>query len=187
MNEGLTNASDNLSGSVKLKHLFEEYYLRLCYFANKMIDSRETSEDIVQDAFVALWGEKTGFKDENHAKNYLYLTVKNACLNHLRHNEVTKRFAESQNSSEVEEEKISQNIIRAELTGQIHSAIASLPKGCGQVLTLAYFDGLKNKEIANHLRISVNTVKTQKARALQLLRMKLDVEELMVILAVIHL
>ena len=53
-----------------------------------------------------------------------------------------------------------------------------------QVLELAYFGELKNDEIAEQLQISINTVKTQKARALQLLRLKLDVGSLILVLAV---
>lgn len=184
MNEVLTNVSDKEAGNISVKHLFDMYYLRLCYFAHKMIDNREAAQDIAQDAFVAFWKKRSDFDNELSAKNFLYLTVKNACLNIIRHQQVEKRFVESQDASELEEEKISQNIIRAELAGEIHSAIAALPKGCGQVLTLAYFEGLKNEEIASQLGVSINTVKTQKARALQLLRLKLDVGTLLLIIAV---
>jgi RNA polymerase sigma-70 factor (ECF subfamily) len=41
------------------------------------------------------------------------------------------------------------------------------------MLKLAFFEGLKNEQIALELGISINTVKTQKQRALQLLRLKL--------------
>jgi RNA polymerase sigma-70 factor (ECF subfamily) len=42
------------------------------------------------------------------------------------------------------------------------------------VLKLAFFESLRNDEIAERLGVSVNTIKTQKARALQLLRLRLD-------------
>jgi RNA polymerase sigma-70 factor (ECF subfamily) len=41
---------------------------------------------------------------------------------------------------------------------------------------MGYLEGMKNHEIAKELGISVNTVKTQKQRALQLLRLKLKPE-----------
>ena len=166
-----------------IRHLFDLYYTRLCYFAHKLIGDKEASEDIVQDAFVAYWKKSADFDSELSIKSFLYLTVKNACLNVIRHGDVVKRYAENNDATGYTEEKIIENIIRSEVAGEIHSAIATLPKGCRQVLELAYFGELKNDEIAEQLQISINTVKTQKARALQLLRLKLDVGSLILVLA----
>ncbi len=168
---GLTDESNHLS----VESLFSLYYARLCYFAFKMIGEREAAEDLVQEAFVKLWERQDDFTSELSAKTFLYVTVRNACLNRIRHEEVEKKYIKAHNSEEVEEEKGLQQIIQAEVLGEIHNAIEALPQGCRQVLKLAYFEGLKNHEIAEQLGISVNTIKTQKARALQLLRLKLDI------------
>ncbi len=175
--------SDIKPNNLGIRHLFDLYYKRLCYFAHKLIGNKEAAEDIVQDAFVAYWKKSTDFENELSIKNFLYLTVKNACLNVIRHEEVVKKYAESNNDTGYTEEKITENIIRSEVAGEIHTAIATLPKGCRQVLELAYFSELKNDEIAEQLQVSINTVKTQKARALQLLRLKLDVGSLILVLA----
>lgn len=182
MSELQTTAIDDKDSRLYIKHLFDLYYTRLCYFAHKLISNKEGAEDIVQDAFVAYWKKQTDFDNEPSIKSFLYLTVKNACLNIIRHESVEKRYAESQDTKQLEEEKISEHIIRSEVAGEIHTAIATLPQGCRQVLKLAYFEGLKNDEIAQQLSISVNTVKTQKARALQLLRLKLDIGSLILVM-----
>lgn len=183
MSELPIGVPDGKTDGFDIKHLFDLYYTRLCYFAHKLIGDKEASEDIVQDAFVAYWKKSADFDNELSIKSFLYLTVKNACLNVIRHGEVVKKFAESQDNTGQIEEKITENIIRSEVAGEIHTAIANLPKGCRQVLELAYFGELKNDEIAEQLQISINTVKTQKARALQLLRLKLDVGSLILVLA----
>jgi RNA polymerase sigma-70 factor (family 1) len=170
MKEGLTDESYRLS----VEHLFNFYYARLCYFAFKMIGEREAAEDLVQETFVKLWERQEDFTSELSAKTFLYVTTRNACLNRIRHEEVEKKYIKAHNSEAVEEEKGLRRIIQAEVLGEIHNAIEELPQGCRQVLKLAYFEGLKNHEIAEQLGISVNTIKTQKARALQLLRLKLD-------------
>lgn len=183
MSELPTNANNDKESRLYIKQLFDLYYTRLCYFAHKLIGNKEDAEDIVQDAFVAYWKKQTDFDNEPSIKSFLYLTVKNACLNVIRHENVAKRFAESQDTTSLEDEKITDQIIRSEVAGEIYTAITALPPGCRQVLTLAYFEGLKNDEIAQELDISVNTVKTQKARALQLLRLKLDVGSLVLVMA----
>lgn len=182
MSELPTTAINDKDSRLFIKHLFDLYYTRLCYFAHKMILNKEAAEDIVQDAFVAYWKKQADFDNEPSIKTFLYLTVKNACLNVIRHESVVKKFVENQDMTILEEEKITENIIRSEVAGEIHNAISALPQGCRQVLTLAYFGGLKNDEIAQDLAISVNTVKTQKARALQLLRLKLDAGSLILVI-----
>jgi len=183
MSELPIGVPDGKPNGFDIKNLFDLYYTRLCYFAHKLIGNKEASEDIVQDAFVVYWKKNADFDNEFSIKRFLYLTVKNACLNVIRHGEVVKKYAESRNDLAYTEEKITENIIRSEVAGEIHTAITTLPKGCRQVLELAYFGELKNDEIAEQLQISINTVKTQKARALQLLRLKLDVGSLILVLA----
>lgn len=162
--------------STNVEHLFKQYYARLCYFAYQIINNKDSAEDIVQDAFVKYWKCTCAFTNESSSKNYLYITVRNACLNMLRHEGITTKFFAAQDKSSVQEEKGLAHIIKAEALGQIHKAIETLPPGCGKILKLAYFEKLKNEEIAAHLGISINTVKTQKARALHLLRLKVNVD-----------
>ncbi|MEI2739399.1 MAG: RNA polymerase sigma-70 factor [Chitinophagaceae bacterium] len=131
-------------------------------------------KNIVQDSFIKYWDRQNDFNNESSVKTFLYVTVRNACLNVVRHEGVEKKYAEIQEHKHNEEEKVLEHIIRAEVLGEIHKAIEELPQGCRQVLKLAYFESMKNDEIAGQLGVSVNTVKTQKARALQLLRLKLD-------------
>lgn len=158
-----------------IEHLFNTYYARLCLFAHKIIENKEAAEDIVQDVFVKIWNKSIDVTEPAAIKSFLYLSVRNACLNYLRHVGVEQKFLDSQNSNSTEVDKVLENIIRAEVLGEVHRAIESLPAGCRQVLKLAYFESLKNDAIAKELGVSINTVKTQKQRALQLLRMKLDI------------
>src|SRR4029077_16047444 len=122
-------------------------------------------------AFFKLWDRWNDFHDQVSAKNFLYTTVRNAGLNVVRHGSVKKKFLDQQHKETADEPNILQEIIRAEVIGEIYRAIEQLPAGCRVIFTMGYIDGLKNAEIADQLGISINTVKTQKARALQLLRL----------------
>lgn len=171
---------------MSIEYLFNAYYSRLCYFADKMISDKDAAEDIVQDSFMKYWDRQNNFDNEPSVKTFLYLTVRNACLNVLRHEGVEKKFAKTQENKHKEDEKILEHIIRAEVLGEINKAIEELPQGCRQVLKLAYFESMKNDEIAGQLGVSVNTVKTQKARALQLLRLKLDPSSFLALLILLR-
>lgn len=158
----------------QLKSLFDLLYLRLCRFADQIISDSATAEDIVQEAFIKFWQRNTEIPDLPAIKTFLYVMVRNACLNHLKHQKVAKKFAETQ-VTEAEDAAV----LKAEVWGEVHRAIASLPEGCRNVFKLSYLEGLKNQEVADELKISVNTVKTQKARALALLKLRLTPESFM--------
>ncbi|HNU14548.1 MAG TPA: RNA polymerase sigma-70 factor [Chitinophagaceae bacterium] len=169
-----------------IEQLFQTYYARLCYYAIRFTGNKEVAEDIVQEVFLNFWKKKLRFNNESQAKTYLYTSIKNACLNISRHQQVVSKFNSNQNDATIEDAKALENMIRSEVLGEIHAAIEKLPEGCRQVLKLAFFESLKNEEIASHLGISVNTVKTQKARALQLLRFKLDAGSWILLYLILH-
>lgn len=156
-----------------MEAVFRRYYPKLCYFAFKIIEDKDSGEDIVQDVFLRFQDRLPQFKSEAALGSFLYLSVKNACLNLLRHRAVEAKYEASVAFSFKEEASFVETLIRAEVYGEIHQAIQSLPAACRNVINLAYFDGLKNEEIANRLQVSLNTVKTQKQRGLQLLRSRL--------------
>jgi RNA polymerase sigma-70 factor (family 1) len=157
-----------------MESLFRDHYARLCFFALKILGNQSDAEDIVQDCFIRLWNREAGVPGSVNWKAFLYQSVRNACLNALRHTEVEKRYASREVAkSGTYEETLLDLIIRSELIGKIHKALEKLPPGCRQVLKLAYFESLKNEEIAESLGVSINTVKTQKARGLKLLQARL--------------
>lgn len=158
-----------------IESFFKENYSRLFYFAYKIVEDRAAAEDVVQDVFLKMWKQNIVTENEMAAKSYVYTAIRNTCYNLLRDSKVKRKFTSAFSNNQVEEnEKGLDLIIRAEVIGQIQRAIEALPEGCRTVLKLAYFESLKNEEIAKHLGVSINTVKTQKARALQLLRLRLD-------------
>lgn len=157
-----------------IEQLFRGYDARLCYFATRLTGDAERAEDIVQEAFLNYWKTGPGPDGGAVAKSYLYTAVRNACLNDLRHLDVRRRHGRSILPEDLSTAPVIDEIVRAELLGELLAAIKTLPVGCRTVLRMAYFEKLGNDEIARLLDVSVNTVKTQKMRALRLLRRRLD-------------
>lgn len=154
------------------QYLFDLFYERLRFFARGITLSDLGAEDLVQDAFVQLWKRRDGFDNFHSVKAFLYLAVKNAGRNIIKHEKVVSRYALTQRSAPLEETVI-QRIMEAELLADMHKALARLPEGCREVIHLCYFQGLKNQEAASQLEVSINTIKTQKVRGLRMLRMAL--------------
>jgi len=155
---------------------FKENYRPLVYFVNKIIKDVDAAEDLVQDVFIKFLGRQSDFDKEIAARSFLYIAVRNASLNYLRQIQNHKRILAANEMKEAEESFALQTIIKSEALNEVYKAINGLPGGCQKIFRLGYLDGLSNQEIADHLSISINTVKTQKARALQLLRLKIRPE-----------
>lgn len=154
-----------------MKNLFDEHYKRLVYFSYQLTNNKPQSEDIAQDAFVNFWNNSHGISNNPVAiKNFLYSTVKNASLNVIRHNKVAEQHIINSLQTATVEDAIYHSIIRAEVLAEIHKAIELLPESCQQIFRMSYLDEMKNNQIADVLGISVNTVKTQKQRALKVIR-----------------
>jgi RNA polymerase sigma-70 factor (family 1) len=152
------------------EELFNDYYPRILYFAQRFNIALEEAEDIVTEAFTKFWLSRTNFDNLNKIKSYLYTTTRNAALNSLRRN---KRYATRELSDTAEEQTADIEIIRADLIGTIFKEIERLPDKAREVILLTYRDGLNAQEIAERLNISVSNVTSQRSRAISLLRIAL--------------
>jgi RNA polymerase sigma-70 factor (ECF subfamily) len=110
----------------------------------------------------------------------LYKSIYNQCLKYIRHKKVEQKYIEDQyylNDKEILEgastDYPSVNLAIRELEDKITSVINSLPEQCRKIFCLNRYENKTYVEIADSLHISVNTVKTQMARALQKLRKEL--------------
>ncbi len=160
------------------RETFDCFHARLCYFASSLLPKEYDPEDIVQEVFVKLWQKKEQFSDSETIKAFLYIAVKNACINIYKHDKIVKKYSDLLGAEEAEEDNTIAHIVETEVLDNIHRALQKLPAGCRNILELSYFQELKNKEIAEQLQISINTVKTQKKRALHLLRAIMKVTSL---------
>ena len=129
--------------------LYKNYYKALVCYAITIVGDSESAEDIVQELFSTIWEKKMFFRSLASFRVYLYNSVRNASL------------------EEEEEGFFSEEVYR-----QLLQTIDALPDRCKEVF-LMYMEGKKNEEIATALHVSLETVKTQKKRAMSFLRKKL--------------
>lgn len=153
------------------QHFIHSYYPLLYRVANKIVKDTTAAEDITTEVFVNVWQKRVEFENEQHFKNYLYTSIRNACLNTLR----SKQREEVRNKTFVDtymqsDESFENEIIYSEVLAEIRKEIGGLPPRMRQVFIMAYFQQMSNEEIAEKLNLSNQTVRNQKASALTLLR-----------------
>jgi RNA polymerase sigma-70 factor (family 1) len=157
-----------------LTSIFNLYYDALCFFAERMVVSREEAQDIVEETFIKLWHLHGNFQTMQNVKAFLYITTRNACLNYLRQSErASQQQQDMAYALAGNDEHLLSEITRTEVLREVHAAIESLPPQCRKIVRMSFVEGLKNHEIAEQLRLSVHTVKNQKVRAIYLLKIKL--------------
>lgn len=155
--------------------LYDRYYRALVSYGCQFVEN-EVAEDIVQELFSVLWERRPLFSSISQFSTYLYNTVHNSALNHLRHQTVHNNYRQSiiehlQEFMLVDD--ISDIFNKEEIYRQLFAAIDELPPRQKEVFLLC-MEGKKNKEIAEQLDISAETVKVQKRRAIAQLRGKLS-------------
>ncbi len=164
---------DNRKG---IRAAFEKYYDDLCLFATSITGDLPSAEDIVQMVFIKCWQEKSFLSIKTSLKSYLYISVRNGCINHLkkqqahRHIDLTDFALSGKHASSDEAEQLPDPL----LINELNKAIDKLPEKCREIFLLVVVQSKSYKEAAAELGVSVNTVKTQISRAMSKLRRTLN-------------
>jgi RNA polymerase sigma-70 factor (ECF subfamily) len=158
------------------KQLFLLFYPSLVHFAVSIIKSRESAEEIVSDVFIKIWQKRQHLEKVENLSFYLFTAVKNRCINQF--NDFKNRTGVSINDVSVEFKSIyhdpEQKMISAEAIKQIQEAIRELPPRCRLIFKLVKEEGLKYKEVAELLQLSVKTVENQMSLAFKKIGSAID-------------
>lgn len=151
-----------------MDELFRYNYRPLCLYALHYVADPVTVEDIVQDSFAALWERLQAGTAVANRRAYLYMMVRNRCLDHLRKAGIKTEELKPYDTYGIIEDDDAQD--RAVIEARLWTAIDSLPEKCREIFLLSKRDGLKYEEIAQELGISENTVRNQISKALKTLK-----------------
>lgn len=163
---------------------FTQLYLhfgkKLIQFAVSLVRSKEIAEELVEDVFVKLWANRLRIKEIDNLTVYLYVSVKNKALNalsHKAHELVAAPFDFLDTTVDEFAHDPYDLMITAEMMNRMRRAIESLPPRCKIIFKLIRENGLKYKEVAEILNISVNTIDVQMAIAVKKICTALHVEK----------
>lgn len=171
--------------------IFRNHFTGLCLFAEHFLKDKDAAEEIVEDFFCHLWDNYVNISITSSLRGYLYRSIHNRCLKYIKHQKVEQQYIADHQYYFTDKEILESasddypmvNLITKELENKIAVIIESLPSQCKRVFCMSRFENLTYQEIADKLNVSLNTVKTQMARALQKLRKEL--KDYLILLAVI--
>lgn len=153
--------------------LWKNNYKALVYFADQLVRNNLVSEDIVSETFAKLWALRQNFDNVPSIRSFLYVTVRNACYDYLRSQEIHTRIHKeilytSDYVAEMNQDDY--DMMYAEYIQQLYVQVRELPNRCREVFNLYFFDRLTTREIAQVLNISEQTVRNQKTKAIGILK-----------------
>ena len=170
----------SLNDENALAELYHYYSKRLIQFAKSIVRTNELAEEIVEDVFIKLWRNRFSICNIKNLNVYLYIAVKNTSLNMLSQKArqlISSPFDFLNIELENELDNPDDLMITAEMMQKMHRVIDSLPPRCKMIFKLVREDGLKYKEVAEILNISVNTIDAQIAIAVKKICTALEIKK----------
>ena len=158
------------------KELYDRFASKMMGVSYRYASSQEEAKDILQDAFIKVFGRIGSFKKEGSLEGWIRRIVVNTALDSIR-----KRKKDKQNVSLTEVEHLASNkdyIIENLSAEDLLQMLKTIPIGYRTVFNLYAIEGYSHKEIADSLGITENTSKSQYSRAKAFLRNLLEQYEI---------
>ena len=153
---------------------FDDYYQILVSFAVRYIRQKEAAEDVVHDVIVEMYRRKPFFENTTALKSYLFISIRNRCLNLLRdgkmHADITRRDGKMERIEEPDKTpSFLDNIIQEEVYLILKNTISKLPYYVRRIYELS-LEEKSHEEIAHELALTVDSVKAYKKRGKKILK-----------------
>lgn len=150
--------------------LYDSYYARVMGFALKFLKSKELAEEVVHDAFLKVWEHRKTIDPELSFNGFIFKITKNLMLNALRTRVEQPKYFQPIQESDMVANKTENDVFAHEMELKLTDAIDALPIKRRKIFVLSKMEGYSNKEIADELNISTNTVAGQLRKATKTLK-----------------
>lgn len=170
-----------------LKLLYRHYYKSLVAFSDRIVDDRFIAEEIVQNTFLKMWQKHIPFQSRNSLSAYLYNSVRNGSISHLRHSKVDRRRIQSimAEFSDMGADTPNEPLLqREEIFRHLLNAIDKLPDRQREIFLLSV-EGKSANEISEELHIKPESVKKQRQRGFARLRELLRPEDFLLLVLLV--
>lgn len=161
------NAIVNHDDSSAFEFLYNNFYDKLIRVGLYYLGKEALAEDAISEVFFKLWAGRKKLSKVENLENYLFTMTKNQCLYVLR---INKRIVFDEEAIDSSQQIIinnpESNLISVEFIEYYNKKVQELPPKCKLIYLMVKEDGLKYKEAASILNISVKTVENQMTKAI---------------------
>lgn len=130
------------------------------------------AQDLVQETYLRATGAANQPDPDSNLKAWLFVIMRNAWLNQLRHNQSGPRFVDLETSEQAEDTRGNPHVVylRKLEREQVRAAIEKLPDAYREIVVLRDLEGFTYQEIAMVLDCPAGTVMSRLGRARAKLR-----------------
>jgi RNA polymerase sigma-70 factor (ECF subfamily) len=164
-----------MSEGFDFKEIYQEFQPKILHYITRLTGNRE-AEDVTQEVFEKISRSLEGFRGESKLSTWIYRIATNTALDKLRSPSFKRSYEQTQLEDIAEAEDgntwtghtetpTDQNLIRKEMSECVREFIDKLPPDYKTVVILSELAGFKNREIAEILQVSLDTVKIRLHRA----------------------
>jgi RNA polymerase sigma-70 factor (ECF subfamily) len=177
------------SDEFEFQQIFNEYQPKILRYLTRLT-GRYEAEDLCQEVFIKVESGLKNFRGESQLSTWIYRIATNTAVDRMRNPSFKYKVNEGISFEPVQKddldtedkdpftgevtESTEQQYVRKEMNSCIRNFIENLPENYRSVVILSELEGLKNKEIAEILHVSLETVKIRLHRARAQLRKKLE-------------
>lgn len=155
------------------EEIYSRYWKRLYSMCYKRVQSREISEELVQDIFTSLWMSRGTASIENLSA-YLFTAIKYKVINYFEKELSRRTYSKAQLISKVREDNSTEEaVLLDDLKLALEREIEKLPAKRQMIYKLYRQENLSMKQVASQLGISEKTVENQFGKALKMLKVNL--------------
>lgn len=160
-----------------LSQLYDRYASMLLALAIRVVGNYAEGEEVVQEVLLQAWRQAERYKPERSSvSTWLVMMTRSRAIDRIRSRKVVDRThtaAQREESRVHESPEGARNVLHQERALRLRSELSRLPDEQRQVLELAFFSGLTQREIAEQRGIPLGTVKTRTLLAMKKLRVAL--------------
>lgn len=152
--------------------VYHELHAKLFGFFLKNTSLHETAKDLTQQCFIRFWQYRESLSYDHPLEKQIFIIAKSLLINHLK-KEATQKKAYAAHGRTIATEVEPAGDVRFEQADAVSAAIDTLPPVRKRIMILRTIHGCSNKEIAQHLKISVKTVEDHVTKSFRQLREKI--------------
>lgn len=165
--------SEELERRAFVERMYHQEAVNLVRLARIFADDRTGAEDIVQEAFIRLYRAANRINDPDKSAAYLRSIVLNLARDHNRRGLLSLRHQDSMIDRR-EPDRPDEELVRTEDQTRVIDALSTISPRQRDCLVLRFYLGLSEREIAESLAISSNSVKTHCQRGMAALEAILE-------------
>ncbi len=155
------------------RSFFDAYYQKMFRWAVYYVKTEQGAEEVVSDVFIRIWKNRQGLAEVLQLDSYLFTAIKRQSFNFIQQNN-KRLYIENldaiENISYEHHSDPEYEYLQQELDALIKTVVEKLPPRCRLIFQMVRLDGMKYKEVAELLHISIKTVENQLLKATLILR-----------------